>query len=236
MDKSPFPPNQAPPRFAAYDRGAARAQLDAGRAALMARPAAVLPPSARPPGAVTPPPHPDRPADVVDARRPVEHAKIHEADIPARPGAAPAGWLSRARACVSSDRKAGAPRASSLMQVAGALGRFARDRGRDACRATHRELANASQVSVSTVRRALRWMEARDLVDTVNVLARVSTAAGAKLVRRANLYLFPAELDTVPAIVAGVGNLVGRAVRRWAAPFGLGAGRMGFQRPPHPSG
>lgn len=155
--------------------------------------------------------------------------KIHEADIPAtvrKPDTS--GFLARVRARVGSARMAGDVSAANIMGVARALAWGWRTQGGGA-RLTFEALGKAANVCRDTARRAVRWLEGQQLVDTVNVMARRVIDGARRLVLAANLYLCPAIEMAIGATMPPVARAAA-TLTRWAASLGLALRPQGFSR------
>ncbi len=164
-----------------------------------------------------------------------EHPKIHAADVPARRLPADTDdFLRRVRAA-SEARQTGDCLRGTLRQVAQALAYFARIQGRGCARVTFESIAKAAGVCVETARRAVRWLESAGLIDTVNVLVRRPIGGVRRLVRDANLYLFPPAADAPGAAVTPPRDSAARAratIARWGDRLGLGLRLAGAWRDP----
>jgi hypothetical protein len=165
-----------------------------------------------------------------------EHPKIHAADVPARRLAAADtdDFLRRVRAA-SEARQTGDCLRGTLRQVAQALAYFARIQGRGCARVTFESIAKAAGVCVETARRAVRWLESAGLIDTVNVLVRRPIGGVRRLVRDANLYLFPPAAEAPGAAGTPPRDSAARAratIARWGDQLGLGLRLAGAWRDP----
>lgn len=178
----------------------------------------------------------------------VDNAKIHEGDIPRQlPKVDATAFLARARARIRDHRKPGDPASRTLRTVAQCLSWGWRTQRSGAARLTHRALATAADCCPETLRRCIRWLEAADLVDTINVMERMTVDGVRRIVRGANLYLaVPQKPDTAEApeflpasglgaVAAAIGRAE-RAIGRWSRQLGLVASIPGFRRPSPSSG
>jgi hypothetical protein len=152
----------------------------------------------------------------------VQHPKILARDLRRTDVADHTGFMARVRAATKS-RQDGDPLAGHIRAVAGSLVYFWTRRDRP----TYEALATAAIVCRETVRRCIRWLERRELIDTVNVLARTLAGGIRTLLRVANLYLPvppPAEAKSGPQEPQQERTPQERArvtISRWAAKFGL---------------
>ena len=127
-------------------------------------------------------------------------------------------------------RAKGDPMAVTIYQVAGKLVFFLAKSTTDFVRVTFETLAKTSEVCVETARKVVRFLEARGLLDTFNVVYR--TTEGDER-RAANLYFLRGEASSQPEpSPAGMLDRVTDRLRRYAATFGLKARRWGFNATP----
>lgn len=201
-------------------------------------PTVPVPPPASRPLAAALPPQVQAAAGIA-----VCNPKIWESDL--RPITAPvdsSAWLrtvgTHARARVYGD-----PYAATIERVATLLVYAMRAGGAGYARATMRWLAMRAHMALDTVRRVVRWLEARALLDTFNVLSRHD----GQVLRDANLYILagaPAAAssresapdsaaDSRPAKEAPstVDRMTAR-LARYASAFGLRARPWGFNATP----
>lgn len=116
----------------------------------------------------------------------VVNDKIWEADV--RPIKRPVntdGWLSLVRS-LARGRVLGDPFAVTITRVAETLVWQFRKARTGFARLTHETIAGIAQIDPGTVRRSIRWLEGKSLVDTFNTLKRED----GQVLRAANLYLF----------------------------------------------
>lgn len=115
-------------------------------------------------------------------------------------------WLSRCSA-EARNRDAGDVSPAIIVRVAQLLVRSVRARGLGLARDTMRGMASLAIVSKETVRKAIRWLESRGLIETINTLERVQltrrVAGGQQTIsavhRGANAYVLRGEIADKPA-------------------------------------
>lgn len=161
----------------------------------------------------------------------VNNDKLWDADV--RPIKRPIltdGWLARVRS-LARGRVLGDPFATTIMRVAELLVWQFNKARQGFARLTHDALAELAQIDPGTVRRAIRWLEGRRLVDTFNVLHREDG-----FVRRgANLYLFRRDdlpEDPLPEPRDEFEKRSSDKLLRYARLFGLRARAWGLNATP----
>lgn len=164
------------------------------------------------------------------ARLRVVNPKLWSADIPRDRlrGHAPdlSGCFAKLRACARS-RSKGHPQAGNLLAVGGLVLSYVRRNALGFCRLTHDFIARQLGMCSDTVRRSMRFFEARGLLDTFNVTTR-DPETGA-VWRAANLYI-PRVSAEAPA--AEPRARLSAQLSRWAYAFGLERRAWGFNRTP----
>jgi hypothetical protein len=165
-------------------------------------------------------------------------------------------WLAACRDAIITGRRRGDPMQAHLQRTSQALALTDREAsGRGAKRRmSFMTIAAFVGCCIDTARRCVRWLEARGLVDTFNVLVRVKNPDHPSLngvFRTANMYMLrmpeappeapgtahtavaaPAEEapPAVQAVLAATARLA-----RWAAAFGLVARPWGLNATPLPA-
>ena len=168
----------------------------------------------------------------------VNHHKIQKADVGPidRETDAPA-WYAQIRAvrCVPGQK---GPLFGSLMQVAWAMVALERRRAMGFAWATYEGLAKVAGCCPKTVERCMRFFEAHNLVDTLNVLFRRTDGA---LRRDANIYVptidrppapLPADVKGADSVRSAVVSRAFGGLSRLAALFGLRARPWGLNATP----
>ena len=183
--------------------------------------------AARPLGSVLPP------QVQAAAHLPVINPKIWETDLE---GAKPSkqrpdtGSFLASVGRAAALRAKGDPMATTINQVANKLVYFLAKSTSDFVRVTFETLAKTSRVCKETARTVVRFLEARGILDTFNVVVR--TADG-DVWRAANLYFLCGDVQAAPAASAKAGaeGMIDRVtdrLRRYAATFGLKARKWGL--------
>lgn len=170
---------------------------------------------------------------------PAANPKIWSADLKPIPGRVDkAGWMLRVRDIGDQPLL----RARTLISVAYALLWFVGREGAGYARVSYEALAKAAKCCCETVRKALRVLEARGLLDTFNTLVR----RDGDVRRGANAYglrgfvsAIGVVADAATSAVTGAADRMGEQLRRYAAVWGLKARKWGLNataaRPAAPS-